>query len=110
MCIRDSLYIEQTEALVAIDVNSGKFTSAGDAEQTAYRTNLEAIPEIVRQLRLRDLGGIICNDLIDMLSASHRADIENELNNRPRRVLDDCSPTALFDALLPSPPHTALQR
>ncbi len=79
------LYIEQTEALVAIDVNSGKFTSAGDAEQTAYRTNLEAIPEIVRQLRLRDLGGIICNDLIDMLSASHRADIENELKRELRK-------------------------
>jgi IS30 family transposase len=42
--------------------------------------------------------------------AEHLLDIENELNNRPRRVLDDCSPTALFDALLPSPPHTALQR
>lgn len=79
------LYIEQTEALVAIDVNSGKFTSAGDAEQTAYRTNLEAIPEIVRQLRLRDLGGIICNDLIDMLSASHRADIENALKRELRK-------------------------
>lgn len=79
------LYIEQTEALVAIDVNSGKFTSAGDAEQTAYRTNLEAIPEIVRQLRLRDLGGIICNDLIDMLSPSHRADVENALKRELRK-------------------------
>ncbi len=79
------LYIEQTEALVAIDVNSGKFTSAGDAEQTAYRTNLEAIPEIVRQLRLRDLGGIICNDFIDMLGASHRADIENALKRELRK-------------------------
>ena len=79
------LYIEQTEALVAIDVNSGKFTSAGDAEQTAYRTNVEAIPEIVRQLRLRDLGGIICNDFIDMLGASHRADIENALKRELRK-------------------------
>ncbi|MBP9892126.1 MAG: Rne/Rng family ribonuclease [Planctomycetes bacterium] len=79
------LYIEQTEALVAIDVNSGKFTSAGDAEQTAYRTNVEAIPEIVRQLRLRDLGGIICNDFIDMLGASHRAEIENALKRELRK-------------------------
>ncbi len=79
------LFIEQTEALVAIDVNSGKFTSAGDAEQTAYRTNLEAIPEIVRQLRLRDLGGIICNDFIDMLAASHRSEVESTLKRELRK-------------------------
>lgn len=79
------LFIEQTEALVSIDVNSGKFTSAGDAEKTAYLTNLEAVPEICRQLRLRDLGGIVCNDLIDMSSAKHRADIERKLRNELRR-------------------------
>ncbi|MDH5641258.1 MAG: Rne/Rng family ribonuclease, partial [Nitrospira sp.] len=79
------LFIEQTEALVSIDVNSGRFTSAGDAEKTAYLTNMEAIPEICRQLRLRDLGGIVCNDLIDMVSAKHRTDVENKLKDELRR-------------------------
>jgi ribonuclease E len=79
------LYVEQTEALISIDVNSGKFTSAGDAEKTAYQTNLEAIPEICRQLRLRDLGGIVCCDLIDMASAKHRSDIEHALRRELRR-------------------------
>lgn len=79
------LFIEQTEALVSIDVNSGKFTSAGDAEKTAYLTNVEAIPEICRQLRLRDLGGIVCCDLIDMLSAKHRNDVENALKRELRK-------------------------
>ncbi|MCL4730533.1 MAG: Rne/Rng family ribonuclease, partial [Planctomycetes bacterium] len=79
------LYVEQTEALVSIDVNSGKFTSAGDAERTAYLTNLEAIPEICRQLRLRDLGGIVCCDLIDMMSAKHRGEIENALRRELRK-------------------------
>lgn len=79
------LFIEQTEALISIDVNSGKFTSAGDAEKTAYQTNLEAIPEICRQLRLRDLGGIVCCDLIDMASARHRSDIEHALRRELRK-------------------------
>ena len=79
------LFVEQTEALISIDVNSGKFTSAGDAEKTAYQTNAEAIPEICRQLRLRDLGGIVCCDLIDMDQAKHRADIENALRRELRK-------------------------
>jgi ribonuclease E len=79
------LYVEQTEALISIDVNSGKFTSAGDAERTAYQTNMEAIPEICRQLRLRDLGGIVCCDLIDMESAKHRSDVEHALKRELRR-------------------------
>ncbi|MBZ0136725.1 MAG: Rne/Rng family ribonuclease [Planctomycetes bacterium] len=79
------LFVEQTEALISIDVNSGKFTSAGDAEKTAYQTNLEAIPEICRQLRLRDLGGIVCCDLIDMSTAKHRGDIENALRRELRK-------------------------
>ena len=79
------LYVEQTEALISIDVNSGKFTSAGDAEKTAYQTNMEAIPEICRQLRLRDLAGIVCCDLIDMESAKHRSDVEHALRRELRK-------------------------
>jgi ribonuclease E len=71
-----SVVIEQTEALVAIDVNSGKFRRHRDAEQTAFRTNLEAAKEIARQLRLRDLGGLIICDFIDMRSEKHRREVE----------------------------------
>jgi ribonuclease E len=79
------LVIEQTEALVAIDVNSGKSRAARDAETNAYQTNLEAVDEICRQLRLRDLGGLVINDLIDMRSASHRKEIENRFRERLKR-------------------------
>ena len=61
-----SIVIDQTEALVAIDVNSGNFRFENDAERTAYEMNLRAAKEIARQLRLRDLGGVIVNDFIDM--------------------------------------------
>jgi len=71
-----SLVIDEAEALVAIDVNSGKMRSHGDAETTAYKTDIEAVDEICRQLRLRDLGGLVICDLIDMRSRSHRRDIE----------------------------------
>lgn len=71
-----SLVIEQTEALVAIDVNSGRFTRESDAEETAYRTNLEAAREIPRQLRLRDLGGLIICDFIDLESEEHVREVE----------------------------------
>jgi ribonuclease E len=70
------LVIDQTEALVAIDVNSGRSRSARDAETNAFKTNCEAVDEICRQLRLRDLGGLIVNDLIDMHMARHRREIE----------------------------------
>ncbi|MCK6478362.1 MAG: Rne/Rng family ribonuclease, partial [Phycisphaerales bacterium] len=79
------LVIDQTEALVAIDVNSGKSRDARDAEDNAYRTNIEAVDEICRQLRLRDLGGIVINDLIDMRHASHRKDIEARFRERLKR-------------------------
>jgi ribonuclease E len=69
------LVIDQTEALVAIDVNSGRSRSAKDSETNAYRTNLEAITEIARQLRLRDLGGLVIHDLIDMRQRSRRKEI-----------------------------------
>lgn len=71
-----ALVIDQTEALVAIDVNSGRSRSARDSETNAYHTNCEAVDEIARQLRLRDLGGVIINDLIDMRSPKHRREIE----------------------------------
>jgi ribonuclease E len=74
-----SIVIDQTEALVAIDVNSGKYKAGGDSDETAYRTNLDAIPEIVRQLRLRDLGGLIIIDFIDMSHEKHRRGVEKRL-------------------------------
>ena len=61
-----SIVIDQTEALVAIDVNSGNFRADDSAEETAYQMNQLAAKEIARQLRLRDLGGVIVNDFIDM--------------------------------------------
>ena len=74
-----SVVIEQTEALVAIDVNSGKATSEKTVEQTALVTNLEAAEEIARQLRLRDLGGIIIIDFIDMRNRNHKSKVEQTI-------------------------------
>ncbi len=74
-----SLVIESTEALVAIDVNSGRFRVHENAEETAYRVNLEAADEIARQLRLRDLGGLIICDFIDMMQDKHRRVVERRL-------------------------------
>ncbi len=71
-----SIVIEQTEALVAIDVNSGKFKDEKDPEATALITNLEAATEIARQLRLRDLGGLIIQDYIDMRDSRNRRKVE----------------------------------
>ena len=76
------LVIDETEALVAIDVNSGKDRRAKDAETNAYLCNVEAVDEICRQLRLRDLGGLVICDLIDMRLASHRREIENRMAAR----------------------------
>lgn len=80
-----SLVIDEAEALIAIDVNSGRMRSHGDAETTAFRTNQEAVEEICRQLRLRDLGGLVINDLIDMRSRSHQRQIENQFRNHLKR-------------------------
>ncbi len=80
-----SIVIEQTEALVAIDVNSGNFRAENNAEETAYRMNLQAATEIGRQLRLRDLGGVIVNDFIDMKEERHRRAVEQALRNALRR-------------------------
>lgn len=74
-----SLIIEQTEALVSIDVNSGRYRTADDAETTAFKINLEATDEIARQLRLRDLGGLIICDFIDMRDENHRREVERRL-------------------------------
>ncbi|HWI25025.1 MAG TPA: Rne/Rng family ribonuclease, partial [Lysobacter sp.] len=76
-----ALVIDQTEALTAIDVNSARATKGGDIEETAFHTNLEAAEEVARQLRLRDLGGLVVIDFIDMSSNKHQRDVENKLQN-----------------------------
>jgi ribonuclease E len=72
-----AIVIDHTEALVAIDVNSARATRGGDIEETATRTNLEAADEVARQLRLRDLGGLIVIDFIDMEEAKNQREVEN---------------------------------
>ncbi|QEM67213.1 Rne/Rng family ribonuclease [Geobacter sp. FeAm09] len=74
-----SLIIEPTEALVSIDVNSGKSSGERGIEDTAYKTNLEAAEEVARQLRLRDLGGLIVIDFIDMRERKHNIEVEKTL-------------------------------
>ena len=73
------IVLEQTEALVAIDVNSGKFKQESNIEETAYHINLQAAGEIARQIRLRDLGGLVICDFIDMRDESHKRDVERKL-------------------------------
>lgn len=79
-----SLVIDQTEALVAIDVNSGKSREHSSAEATAHHTDVEAVREIVRQLRLRDLGGVIVIDFIDLREDKNRRDVEKVLREALR--------------------------
>ncbi|GGA00587.1 hypothetical protein GCM10011408_21910 [Dyella caseinilytica] len=74
-----SIVIDQTEALTAIDINSSKATKGGDIEETAFNTNLEAATEIARQLRIRDAGGLIVIDFIDMDSPKHQREVEERL-------------------------------
>ena len=74
-----SLIIEPTEALVSIDVNSGKSSGERGVEDTAYKTNLEAAAEVARHLRLRDLGGLVVIDFIDMREAKHNKEVERTL-------------------------------
>jgi ribonuclease E len=76
-----AIVIDHTEALTAIDVNSARATRGGDIEETAYRTNLEAAEEVARQLRLRDLGGLIVIDFIDMESQRNQREVENRLRD-----------------------------
>ena len=80
-----SIVIDQTEALVAIDVNSGNFRADDSAEETAYQMNLLAAREIARQLRLRDLGGVVVNDFIDMRKEKHRRNVERALRDAVKR-------------------------
>jgi ribonuclease E len=80
-----SLVIDQTEALVAIDVNSGSFRTDGSAEDSAFQLNQNAAREIARQLRLRDLGGVVVNDFIDMRKDKHRRGVERTLREAVRR-------------------------
>jgi ribonuclease E len=76
-----SVVIDHTEALVSVDVNSARATKGADIEETAFRTNLEAADEIARQLRLRDLGGLIVIDFIDMESGRNQREVENRLRD-----------------------------
>jgi len=80
-----SIVIDQTEALVAIDVNSGSFRADDSAEETAYQMNLLAAKEIARQIRLRDLGGVVVNDFIDMRKEKHRRSVERSLRDATKR-------------------------
>jgi len=75
------IVIEQTEAMVSIDVNSGTYTRSKNLEETSFKVNMEAAPEIARQLRLRDLGGVIVVDFIDMRSEKRRRQVERTLRD-----------------------------
>ncbi|HEX3527205.1 MAG TPA: Rne/Rng family ribonuclease [Thermoanaerobaculia bacterium] len=79
------IVINPTEALVAIDVNTGRFVGQSNLEDTVLQTNLEAVQEIVRQIRLRDLGGIIVIDLIDMVEPEHRAEVFASLESELKK-------------------------
>ncbi|MDX9912581.1 MAG: Rne/Rng family ribonuclease [Phycisphaerales bacterium] len=79
------LVIDETEALVAIDVNSGKMRGVSDSETNAFKTNMEAVDEICRQLRLRDMGGLVINDMIDMSAQKNRRAVEQRFRDRLKR-------------------------
>lgn len=79
------IVIEATEAMVTVDVNSGSATKEKGIEETAFRVNMEAAPEIARQLRLRDLGGIIVIDFIDMLQKKHKQEVEKALKSELKK-------------------------
>ena len=83
-----SIVIDPTEAMTSIDINSAKATKGSDIEETAYNTNLEAADEISRQLRLRDLGGLVVIDFIDMTPVKHQREVENRMRDavRPDRA------------------------
>ncbi len=85
------LVIEKTEALTVIDVNTGKFTGADNLEQTVYYTNILAAREIARQVKLRNIGGIVVVDFIDMNTAAHRAAIVEELERALQKDGAKCS-------------------
>src|SRR5437764_9017992 len=88
------IVIDHTEALVSIDVNTGKYVGKRDFEQTVLKINMEAVTEVVRQIRLRDLGGIIIIDLIDMESAEHRDQVYRALK---RALVEDKARTNVLE-------------
>ncbi len=83
-----SIVIDHTEALISVDVNSARATKGGDIEETAFRTNLEAVEEVARQLRIRDIGGLVVIDLIDMTVSENQRSVESRLKEalRPDRA------------------------
>ncbi len=96
------IVIDITEALTAIDINSSRSTKGGDIEETAYHTNMEAAVEIARQLRLRDLGGLVVIDFIDMHSSRHQREVENQMreavkNDRARVQIGKISRFGLLE-------------
>ncbi len=92
-----SIVMNQTEALVSVDVNTGKFVGKKDLEETVYLTNMEAIPEIIRQLRLRNLGGIVVIDFIDMTEPSHRDAVMARLQEELKRDRNHARAVELSD-------------
>ena len=76
-----SIVIDVTEAMVSVDINSARATKGGDIEETAFNTNKEAAEEVARQLRLRDVGGLIVIDFIDMLNSRHQKEVENKIRD-----------------------------
>ena len=76
-----SIVIDPTEAMTSIDINSARATKGSDIEETAFNTNLEAAEEIARQLRLRDLGGLVVIDFIDMTPVRHQREVENRMRD-----------------------------
>ncbi|MBI3130038.1 MAG: Rne/Rng family ribonuclease [Acidobacteria bacterium] len=92
-----SIVLNQTEALVSVDVNTGRYVGKKDLEETVFHTNMEAIPEIVRQLRLRNLGGIIVVDFIDMLLAEHREEVMARLQEELVRDRNHARAAALSE-------------
>ncbi len=97
-----SIVVEGTEALTAIDINSGRSKRGGSEEENAFNTNLEAAPEVARQLRLRDIGGLIVVDFIDMRSPKHRKEVERVMReamkaDRARVTVGRISPNGLLE-------------
>lgn len=97
-----SIVIDRTEALVAIDVNSGRSTRAGNQEETAHRTNLEAATEVARHLRLRDIGGLVVVDFIDMRNRKNQVSVEKTLRDgmkidKARFTVGSISPNGLLE-------------
>ena len=88
------IVINRTEAMTVVDVNTGKFTGEDDLESTSYETNLQAAREVARQVRLRNIGGIVAVDFIDMLQSEHCTAVQQELENA---LFDDRAKTRVYE-------------